>query len=288
MPEVRDEIRTFWLDESQGKKAAGLLSAGAAGAVEKGYTFPVVCAVSGNKVIGALAGAVNNDEFEIDSIYVDPEYRRLGAGKKMMEELYSLLQDMDLSVSIEYTLTEEGEETGTLRPFLYSMGFHEEEEFYPSYLTGSLNDLEVDVKSAGVDFDDIRSLEDMKGKIPQQAEDSDPFPLLLPEGVFSLMSVDRTASFLALKDNLVTAYAVVRIMENDIVRIDMDGVNGLEAGEVRIVLSYAEKKLKSKYGSDHTVCMLSSTAEAERVISRVLKGCTRVSYRFVNLFPGVI
>ena len=110
MAEEKKEIRTVWLDGSLRQEAAGLLCRRWQRLSKKDFLAPAVCAVEGETIIGALTGAMNGGEFETASIFVHPDYRRRGAGRRMMEEIYSLLEDTDHSVSVEYSLLFDNEQ----------------------------------------------------------------------------------------------------------------------------------------------------------------------------------
>lgn len=286
MAEEKKEIRTVWLDGSLRQEAAGLLLPEVAKALKKGLPAPVVCAVEGETIIGALTGAMNGGEFETASIFVHPDYRRRGAGRRMMEEIYSLLEDTDHSVSVEYSLFDN--EQDTLRPFLNAMGFEESGDFYPAFFTSPLKDFEAKVRSAGGEQDDILQVDDVKERVLESAEGVNDSQLQIPRGTFTSKNTDRNSSFVLLKDDRITAYAAVGIMDNEVIRIDANGTEGPDSAAVLLLLSYAEQELKGKYKPDSTVCMLSSEPAAGRLIEKVMKDCARITYRFENHFPGVL
>ena len=76
--------------------------------------------------IGAVAGYLENDCFQISSLYVAPDYRRCGGGRMLLEELRELLEGHATGMEISFTVTRE--EHQTLLPFLEVMGFEREED----------------------------------------------------------------------------------------------------------------------------------------------------------------
>ncbi|MBQ9442780.1 MAG: GNAT family N-acetyltransferase [Lachnospiraceae bacterium] len=53
--------------------------------LKKGLPVTAYAAACDGTIAGAIAGAIDNEVFEIWSLYVDPEYRRRGVGSALIQ-----------------------------------------------------------------------------------------------------------------------------------------------------------------------------------------------------------
>ena len=55
-------------------------------------TFATLIAFADQTLVGIGGGKVNGDDVEIVAIWVDPEFRRLGIGKKIIQKIQNIFQ----------------------------------------------------------------------------------------------------------------------------------------------------------------------------------------------------
>jgi GNAT superfamily N-acetyltransferase len=92
------------------------------------------------RAIGALAGFIEEgNSFTIASLYVEPESRRKGGGKMLMESLIKILDKQDVPIAF-LSFVEGDWEWESFFPFMESFGFTESKEFERLY-TARLSDL---------------------------------------------------------------------------------------------------------------------------------------------------
>ena len=133
------EIKAFPIREDEALKASPFFSQEVFDALKKGLPLTAFVAVKDSEAIGAVAGAIDGYIFEIWSIYVDPEYRRQGAGTALINALEELLESVTedktavagMPIRVRYTsLTEDNR---ALRPFFLKLGFVEDPIPHPMW-----------------------------------------------------------------------------------------------------------------------------------------------------------
>ena len=86
-----------------------------------------------NLSVGAAAGyALEEDQFFLESIYIEPEVRRQGAGTQLLDSMLHTLYEIDeqMVVTMEFREDEEGE-AESLMAFLCARGIPESESDLP-------------------------------------------------------------------------------------------------------------------------------------------------------------
>ncbi|MDR0875405.1 MAG: GNAT family N-acetyltransferase [Clostridiales Family XIII bacterium] len=107
-----------------------LLLPNAVSAIEAGEPLTALALVEEGAACGAAAGYLTDDSFVLSSLYVAPEYRRRGGGRRLLEAYLSLLEktedDAARTLTVYYTVTRPEHEE--LAPFLTALGFTAQEE----------------------------------------------------------------------------------------------------------------------------------------------------------------
>ena len=258
----------------------GLLAPDVAEALKKGLHIVAYAAVYLDNIVGALAGSIAEGEFEIESLYVDPDFRRKGVGRAMLDKLSELLEDTGYPVAAEYT--EADKDSRGSDSFFRALDFSEDENAYPRYLFAPLKDFHVRLKSAGSLYDDIQSFAEVPEKVLKNPEGYGGRDLPIPPRAFRDAEIDKEASFFALMDERLIACVISEIPGKDAILVHACGSDGPDMGEVLLLLSYAEERLRKRYSPDTGVYMLVMDPESEKIIHRVLKDPETRSYRFVK------
>ena len=104
-----------------------LLLPDAVQAIERDEPVTAIGIAQEDVACGAMAGYVENGCFQVISLYVAPDYRRLGGARLMVSQMEELLQENDIwSMEISFTTAEPDNET--MVPFLNAMGFSPEDD----------------------------------------------------------------------------------------------------------------------------------------------------------------
>lgn len=117
-----------------------LLLPDAVQAIERDEPVTAIGIALEDTACGALAGYVQNGCFQLISLYVAPDYRRLGGARLMLSQLEELLEENDIrAVEISFTGAEQEEESLAL--FLASMGFVAEDDRGQNIYTFTLEEV---------------------------------------------------------------------------------------------------------------------------------------------------
>lgn len=171
---------------------------------------PVIAAglTKGDTALGAAAGWLDENRFQIISLYVAPEYRRRGGGRMLMRWLMNVAEDVSAGVEVSFCV--EQEDHRTLIPFLEAMGFGQREDFGGQvYLTTVADAAKEKFFAAGgaktgIAFsqlgDGVLNLAQKKAVLAGDET---------PEGGLLWSCVDRDVSVAALQGTEVCAYVAV-------------------------------------------------------------------------------
>jgi ribosomal protein S18 acetylase RimI-like enzyme len=102
-------------------------------AIRDGEERIVLGITLGNASIGAAAGyAIEEDHFFLESIYIEPELRRQGAGSQLLDAFLAVLHEIDeqMVVTMEFREDNDGE-AESLMAFLFARGIPESESDLP-------------------------------------------------------------------------------------------------------------------------------------------------------------
>jgi len=287
------EIKAFPIREDEALKASPFFSQEVVDALNKGLPLTAFVAVKDSEAMGAVAGAIDGHIFEIWSIYVDPQYRRQGAGTVLINALEELLESVTedktvvagMPIRVRYTsLTEDNR---ALRPFFLKLGFVEDPIPHPMYYVGYLDDIKSRDKISS------RSLTRVSGIVPfSQTEDKllrlasnvsaqQGYPM--PEGGLLSGSVNRELSFCIVREGKIGAYVTVEEIDEDLVEVSAlwSGLeNPVELLSMLIILIDA---LRKKYSPETKVAMLATNDRADKLVDYLFRYVEPRSFRMVKI-----
>ena len=275
------EFQILRIEKERAEALSGMLAKEAVSALEKDLPVTALAVVKGNAVIGALAGAVDGDFFDVISVYVDSEHRRKGAGTALMSKLFEFLDEMNLMARVEYAPV--SDEADTLAPFLLSLGFDEDEVIYPTYFIEPLKDFDIDPDSVGGSGSKIISFSEAGEKVLAKADEE----LLLknatlPIGGLLADTVDKKMSFCAVDKGKVKAFVAVEPGMDNLVEMSSIWSEDEDLSDIRIMLSYVLEELKEKYSPETKIMTLALGPEAEDFIKLICSRLKPVSVSYVK------
>lgn len=116
-----------WIGPESLAVCRSLLLPAAAEALEYREPLTALAAVEDGLALGALAAHLE-DGCVIDSLYVSPDHRRRGVGRRLMEGLEALLEEGGEAAELRLSFTATLPEHETMAPFLTALGFAPEED----------------------------------------------------------------------------------------------------------------------------------------------------------------
>ena len=187
-----------------------LLLPDAVEAIERGEPVTAIGIAHEDTACGAMAGYVENGCFQVISLYVAPDYRRLGGARLMVSQMEELLKENDIR-SIEISFTTVEQENETLVPFLSQMGFMEENDRGRNIYTFTLEQLAGAKawKPAAMKSLRIRPFSQLSEDVLRAAQKRGiALETPLPECMLTSPQLVRELSHALIKDGKVDAYAV--------------------------------------------------------------------------------
>ena len=205
-------LQLGYIGEEQLPYFASLLLPDAAAAIERGEPVTAIGIAQEEVACGALAGYVENGCFQVISLYVAPDYRRLGGARLMVGQLEALLsEEPDIwAVGISFTTAEPDNET--MIPFLSSMGYSLENDMGRNIYTFTLGQLEkaeplAQPASRSLRIRPFSQLSEDMLRAAQKRGIATGSPL--PQSMLTGPQVERELSYALVRDGKIEAYAVV-------------------------------------------------------------------------------
>lgn len=270
------------ISDEEVKKAASLLDDAVLAAFKKSLPVTALVAVEDETAVGAVAGAIDGEVFEIVSLYVVPEKRRIGAGRALIEKLTELIDDDNIPIRAQYTL--ENEDNAALLPFFKAMGFFNDRISYPAYYIGFLEDIKVNYRNTKRIDGKIASFSEVSSILLRSTSDDSVlhgFPV--PDGGLTNDNLARDLCFCVLKEGKIKAYVTVKNLEDGLLEIPAlwSGLeNPMETLSMILVLVGV---LKEKFDPETRVAMLATSIKANRLIEYIFEYAEPVSYRMVRM-----
>lgn len=275
------DIRVFSVTEDQADEAAELMLPEQAEALKKGLPITVLAAVADDKAAGVLAGAADNGVFEIESLFVHPDFRKLGMGKALVEKLSEHTDEMGLGLKAEYTL--ENEDNRTLRPFFEALDFIEDPVFFPSYFLAPLGELHINVRASSDMYKGVTSFLKTSNSLLEAATErsiNSGFPL--PAGGLLSDNVDPRLSFCSVSRDRISAYVTVEGMSRNLIRVSAVWSELNDPREMMVMLSGAMGEMKKRFPADSRVAMLALNPMSKKLIEHICGDLEQCSFRFIR------
>ncbi|MCR4907578.1 MAG: GNAT family N-acetyltransferase [Lachnospiraceae bacterium] len=236
------EINVFAISKDEAGKASAFLMPEVLEALKAGLPVTSLIAVDSEEALGALAGAIDGEVFEIKSLYVSPGKRRMGAGRALVESLEELLSETDIVIRAQYTV--ENEDNAVLMPFFKSMGFKEDPLETPAFLTGYLEDLHITGTGEKPEMNILTFSEVSKQilKVMTNTCIKNGYPV--PEEGFASDKLDGELSLCAMKGMEGRAYVTTEILSEELVFVSTLWTLPEYAPQLMVMLERLIKGLK--------------------------------------------
>ena len=117
-----------WIGPESLAVCRSLLLPAAAEALERREPLTALAVTEDGLALGALAGHLEDGSCVIDSLYVSPEHRRRGVGRRLVEGLEGLLAEGSEAAELRLSYTVTLPEHEAMAPFLAALGFAPEED----------------------------------------------------------------------------------------------------------------------------------------------------------------
>ena len=276
------EVKVYVITKEAAEKTRSLFLPEIAEVPEDGLPTTALAAVKDEMTVGALAGAIKGDVFEIYSLYVEPEYRRKGVARELIWKLEELLSDSGMAIRAQFTV-EDGD-SGTLPPFFMSMGFTDDPLLYPSYYMGYLGDLNLEDKTGGKSDGDIVSFAEVNETLLREmshifAGEGAP----LPENGLTSPEVDKELSFCVLHEEKIVSYATVEPIDEKTVYISSVWTAHNNPRQMLFMLFKLVGALKERYEPQTRVIMLAVNEAEYELIHHLFDYVEPVSFRMVKI-----
>ncbi|MBQ9549919.1 MAG: GNAT family N-acetyltransferase [Lachnospiraceae bacterium] len=263
-----NEIRVYPISRDETEKAGYLLLPEAVLALKHDLPVTAFVAVEGGRAVGALAGAIDGEVFEICSLYVEPGHRRRGAGRALIQKLCELIPEDEMAIRAQFTLVdEEGE---VLQSFLKAMGFRKAPSVFPRYYVGDLEDIQIGGEnSKGKEDTPVFSFSEISEKLLKRANHrSIREGAPLPDGGLTGEDADRNLSFCVIKEGKIKAYVTAADRWEGLVEITSLWSLLEDPREAFFMLSRFVDNLREKYVPATRVAVLASGTLGERMLDR--------------------
>lgn len=184
-----------------------LLLPESANAQKAGEPLTALGLVKGDTAIGAVAGYLSEGTFQISSLYVAPDYRRIGGGWLLMNALITLLHGYASDMEISFIISQP--EHRFLQIFMEAMGFQKEPDCGQSiYLTtvGKIGTAPIFSRiknTAGIPFSQLN-----KKLLFKTEEIASSLSAPMPKGGFLADSVDQSISSAVVEKGCIQAYVL--------------------------------------------------------------------------------
>ena len=205
-------LQLGYIGEEQLPYFASLLLPDAAAAIERGEPVTAIGIAQEEVACGALAGYVENGCFQVISLYVAPDYRRLGGARLMVGQLEALLSEEPDIWAVEISFTTAEPDNETMIPFLSSMGYSLENDMGRNIYTFTLGQLEkaetlAQPASRSLRIRPFSQLSEDMLRAAQKRGIATGSPL--PQIMLTGPQVERELSYALVRDGKIEAYAVV-------------------------------------------------------------------------------
>ncbi len=277
------EIKIIAMREDQADSAAAMLPPEVCDALKNGLPVAAFAAAIEDRVVGTTAGVVEGDVFEIDSIFVNPMYRRQGVGRALIEKVSEYTDEMGLGLKAEYTLV--NEDAKTLEPFFEALDFIEDPVEYPVYCIGRLENLSINVRGSQNMYKGIMSfLEAPERMLAAANTRSIRVGWPIPNGGLMSDRMDKELSFCSVAGGRIKAYIAVEPVSDELIRITAMWSELNDPRELMVLLAKTVEGLKRRFARDARIAMLALNPISYKIIEHVCDGAESCSFRFIRKY----
>ena len=279
-------LQLGYIGEEQLPYFASLLLPDAAAAIERGEPVTAIGIAQEEVACGALAGYVENGCFQVISLYVAPDYRRLGGARLMVGQLEALLSEEPDIWAVEISFTTAEPDNETMIPFLSSMGYSLENDMGRNIYTFTLGQLEkaetlAQPASRSLRIRPFSQLSEDMLRAAQKRGIATGSPL--PQSMLTGPQVERELSYALVRDGKIEAYAVV-----DRSCCGVLTLCGLWVGENQPMVLYSLLKTVISralelYPPDTCVALQVTNDQSLRLIHGLVPDAKKISYTYRHI-----
>ena len=251
-------------------------------ALKRKLPITAFVAVDKNAAVGAIAGFIDGDTFEIRSLYVIPNHRKKGVGTALIDKLEEVLENVGVSIGVSYTLQNDDNET--LCPFFIRRGFIKDKVSYPMYFIGELKNVQIDEKYNYDKGNNILSFNSVRSSLLRAASNEafkEGKPV--PNGGLISLNVEKDISFCVVDDGRIEAYITLEKVSDNMLEVTALWSGLKEPMILMRMLSKLLKTLKDKYNPDTKIAMLALNQKSGKIIDILFTNVRLCSHRFVKV-----
>lgn len=257
-----------------------------ANALSAGEPVTALALTQDDVAVGALAGYLDHQHFQIQSLYVAPDYRRCGGGRMLLETLFHALDGYASGVEISFTVTKE--EHKTLLPFLEVMGFEREPDYGETlYLTslGAVTATPFFASSGnktGTPFSELSV-----GTLSLMSKTALTAAAPIPEGGLRADTVDRECSIAYINGGKLDAYVVFDTSWPGGLTLSAVWSRSKDPAVLPKLLRSAVARVREKYPPETAIAVQAVNSASAALIQTLLPEAEVVShtyYRSLNLW----
>ncbi len=233
---------------------------------------------------GCLAGYIHEDCFRILSLFVAPDYRRKGGGRRMLRQLESLIQMGSgvHTITIEFaTAQHENEE---LLLFLKKMGFAQESDDGYNVYCFLLEDLEhvnTDQISPKCSGGRIYPFTEISPELLRMAQKkSVAQEITLPSQPLTSEELERELSFALVVKGEIRAYVVVDHSCCDMLTLSALWIGDASLVTLNTLLKMLIAKVRKLYPPDTPVAMQAINDQSLSLIMQLAPNAKKVCYSY--------
>lgn len=237
----------------------------------------------GRLAVGAAAGYLVGQMFQVTSLYVAPDYRRQGGGRRLLEGLQQLTRGQADGLEIRFTADKE--EQQALLPFLERMGFTRQDNHGETLFRTTLGEIaQVPFFAKGgaghaTPFSKLGESQLLDVEHVAAAVDAP-----VPVGGLRSKKVDRDISMAVLSDGAVQAYVVGDTVWSGGLRLSALWSRSKDAGVLPGLLRAALKRAVEKYPPETALIVQTVNQSSAALLAGLLPGAAPISHTYVYRF----
>lgn len=267
-------MRLFSIKNGQAKEAKSLLLPDTVKAIERGLPVTAIIAEEDERAVGAAAGIADGDVFRLLSIYVEPEYRKMGIGRALLEKLEEIVAVTGRLIRAEYTAVSKDLEE--LAPFFLRLGYRDDAQHRPGYYIGNIGALNEDESIPNLpnnftlsflDAISATALRDLRERT---------------EIDFTADTVLMDVSSAVLMEGEIKAYIVVERVDENLLKVEEIDSEITDSRILSAMVLTTCRRLKEKFDPEAKLAVLVLGDKPSRTLWSVMGDAANCSYTFIR------
>lgn len=256
-----------------------------ADALTAGEPITALGLADADTAIGAVAGYLSENIFQISSLYVAPDHRRLGGGWMLMNALVELLEEHASGIEISFTITQQ--EHRFLQAFMVAMGFHKEpSNGQNTYLTtldkiGTAPLFSSIKSSTGTPFSKLN-----KRLLCHAEQVAASANAPMPKGGLLADSIDQDISAAVLEKGCIQAYILFDHTWSDGLMLSALWSQSTNPLTLPGLLRFASERLRQKFPPKTQLALQTVNDAAESLVRALLPDAVPLSYTYYLSLSG--